>query len=294
MILLNQFLKFLKYKKKHIKYQLKSKEFYYDLHSKYSKTQGCLVHKRDVPLIISITTFGKRINKVYLCIETLLRQTVKPDYIILWLSNNLRNEKLPSSLIRLIKRGLIIKFCNDIGPYKKIIYTLKENRFSIIVTADDDVFYPSNWLQLLYEAYLKDPQYIYCHRAHLINKKSDGTIANYDDWDYLSQGIIGPSLRLFPTGVGGVLYPPGSLHDEVHNEEIFMKLSPYNDDIWLKAMSLLNGVPCKKIAAYFDEFTTIRGTQSEALFIQNALNNKNDKQLKSTFDHYKLHKLIQD
>ena len=66
----------------------------------------------------------------------------------------------------------------------------------------------------------------------------------------------------------------------------------YCDDIWLKAMSLLNGIPCKKTAAYFNELTTIRGTQSEALYIQNVLNNKNDQQIKDIFDHYNLHKLI--
>ena len=44
----------------------------------------------------------------------------------------------------------------------------------------------------------------------------------------------------FPTGCGGILYPPHSLYKDVCKEEIFTKIAPFADDIWLWGMALLN------------------------------------------------------
>lgn len=118
---------------------------------------------------------------------------------------------------------------------------LKGNLHSVIVTADDDMFYPKDWLKILYDSYQAEPQYIHCHRAHLMVKAPDGKLKKYRDWKLRSPGIQGPSPLLFPTGIGGVLYPPGFLHKEVFNEAVFMRICPTGDDIWLKAMSLLKG-----------------------------------------------------
>ena len=42
--------------------------------------------KRKENIIVSLTSYPKRIGTVWLTIETLLRQSVKPDEIILWLA----------------------------------------------------------------------------------------------------------------------------------------------------------------------------------------------------------------
>ena len=194
-------------------------------------------------------------HKVHLCIESLLRQSCKPDHLILWVS--VPEDKIPKKLARLKQRGLQIKFCKDIRSYRKIIYTLKGNPESLIVTADDDIFYPKDWLKQLYEAYQKEPQYIYCHRAHLMIKDVEGKLKKYMEWDFRSPGIQGPSLLLFPTGVGGVLYPPHSLSEEALNQEACMRLSPYNDDPWLKAMSCLKARNVKKCLLFLPNISTL-------------------------------------
>ena len=101
------------------------RELYYYSVSKFSSESGVLENKRDVPLIVSLTTIPERIHKVYLCIETLLRQFIKPDYIILWVSDIFQENSIPHNLKKLQNRGLQIRFCKDIGSYTKIIYTLK-------------------------------------------------------------------------------------------------------------------------------------------------------------------------
>lgn len=181
----------------------------YRLLSKFSKQSGITETKRTTPLIVSLTTFPARFDTVFLCIESLLQQSLRPDYLILWVAEN--DGQVPTTLIRLQDRGLHIKRCKDLRSYKKIIPTLKEYPRSVIVTADDDIFYPKHWLRELYEAYLKEPQFIHCHRAHLVTRNSNGLPAPYRAWNYGALGFAGPSKLLFPTGAGGVLYPI-SLH----------------------------------------------------------------------------------
>jgi hypothetical protein len=267
-------------------------ENYYRFSAIFSKSIGITQHKRNPPLIVSLTTIPERIHKVHLCIESLLRQSCKPDYLMLWVS--VPENKIPAKLDRLRKRGLQIRFCKDIGPYRKIIYTFKENPHSIIVTADDDHLYPKDWLKQLYDAYQKEPQHIHCHRAHLMIKDPDGKLKRYKEWNFLAPGIQGPSLLLFPTGVGGVLYPPHSLFKEVLDEEVFMRLSPYHDDAWLKAMSLLKGTQCKKISPFCPHYIRIRGISKRSLCRINLVNRgeKGDEQIQAVFENYNLYNVI--
>jgi len=269
-------------------------ESYYRCLAFFGTRSGVIDAKRNPPLIISLTSIPERYNKVHLCIEALLRQSIKPDHLILWLSDTAT--KIPSSLQNLTKRGLEIRSCKDIRSFKKIIYTLKEFPNALIVTADDDIFYPSTWLEELFSAYQKEPGLIHCHRAHLITKNSDGTIKKYKEWKYCADGIEGPSHLLFPTGEGGVLYAPGMLNIEVTNEKLFTRLCPTADDVWLKAMSLLNNYSCKKISPQKTSFTQIKGTQTKALWKENTAEGavKNDNQIKLVFEYFNLNEKIKD
>ena len=267
-------------------------ELYYDFNSKRCEESGVYKDKRKEPLIISLTTIPERIDKVHLCIETLLEQTLKPDNIILWIADNISKVQIPDSLERLKRRGLEIKFCEDIRSYKKYFYTLIENPKSIIVTADDDLLYQKDWLERLYVAYEKEPQYIHCHRAHLMEKDVEGKLKSYYDWTWCSPGVTGPSLRLFPTGCAGVLYPPGSLHKEVLNKDVFMRISPHADDVWLKAMSLLNGVQCKKVGSHSMPLYNIRGIKKGLWSINVERQNDTswyDQQIQAVFSYYGLY-----
>jgi len=102
---------------------------------------------------------------------------------------------------------------------------------------------------------------------------------------------------VFPTGVAGVLYFPGALHADVLNKELFLHLCPNTDDIWLKAMSLKNDVPCQIVADqrnWRSRFLYIEGLQEYALYTSNQqLGTANDDNLKAVFDHYQLYQKLQ-
>ena len=58
-------------------------------------------------VVVSLTTFGKRLDTVYLAVLSMMHQTAKPDLIVLWLDRGMTLSDIPSSLHRLVPYGLI-------------------------------------------------------------------------------------------------------------------------------------------------------------------------------------------
>jgi len=52
----------------------------------FSARYGVNTDRRPAELIVSLTTIPERIGKVHLGIDCLLRQSVRPDRVILWLN----------------------------------------------------------------------------------------------------------------------------------------------------------------------------------------------------------------
>ena len=266
-------------------------EYRHSLSARYRKASGITQNRRDLPLIVSLTTIPERLKTLHLCIESLLCQTVKPDGLTLWVSHEIQETQIPQMLRRQEKRGLQIRFCEDIGPYTKIIHSLKEYPESLIVIADDDVMYPKHWLQALYESYQQTPECIHAYHAPFMTLDEHGALEKFSDWPEVP-GLLGPSLFLFGEGVGGVLYPPGVFHQDVFRQDIFLRLCPSADDIWLKAMSLRNGVLCRKVSPLSRLPLMIKGTQEKALKHLNIAGGMNDSQLRAVFDYYDVFRII--
>ncbi|WP_334084301.1 hypothetical protein [Helicobacter typhlonius] len=250
---------------------------------KDSIMEGCL--------IVSLTSYPLRIPTLHYTLYSLFTQTLKPHKIILWLSRDefLYKEKdLPQSVLRFTNYGLQIRWCEgNIKSYKKLIPTLREYADCIIVTADDDVCYPHDWLLRLYSAYKTTPQYIHCHRAHRIIFDENGEILPYMKWQLrISHKHTYPSFLNFFTGVGGVLYPPHCLYNDVLKEELFLRLAPLQDDFWFFAMALLNGVKINVVEDNYTEFESYVDTSvTGALWLQNA-KSANDEVLSLLLAHY--------
>lgn len=244
-------------------------------------------------IIVSLTTYGKRINDVAITIESIMEQTMKANRIILWLDYSFKNQHIPISLQLLQKRGLEIKYCSDIKSYKKLIPTIKEFPESVIITIDDDMIYDYDLLEHLIVAYLKNPQYIYCHRMHKIKlDKSNKSIQPYFNWDWESDDMNASHL-IFPTGSAGILYPPHCFDEEVTNEKVFLDICKYADDIWFKAMALKKGTKAQRVFSRKPNPYIVNETvQDVGLITINGRNNMNDIQLKAVFTKYNLYDKI--
>ena len=155
-------------------------------------------------IIVSLTSYGRRVNTVYYTIISLLRQTLSPDMVILWLDDeNWSDDKLPKSLKKLCGYGLTVKYCKDIKSYKKLIPALQQYPDALIVTCDDDIYYRRNMVERLVVAYEENPTNIYAHRAHLITFDSKGKLNSYNNWPEEISNVQGK--QVFPTSGGGTL-----------------------------------------------------------------------------------------
>lgn len=239
-------------------------------------------------VVVSLTTTPLRLPRAHLAVESLLRQSRRPGRLVLWLSDALGEADLSPQLRRQRARGLELRFRPDLRSATKLLHALVEHPEHTIVTADDDTLYPRRWLEELWDSQRHAPGLVHCHRAHGMRCAPDGTLRSYYDWAWLSPGEQGPSPWLFPTGVGGVLYPPGALHPEVLDVQSFLRLCPTADDVWFKAMALLRGTSCRKVAAHGREFPSVRAMQGRRLGRENRRDGRHDAQIRAVFQRYDL------
>ena len=250
---------------------------------------GTTDKKREVPIIVSLTSYEERFDDLVISLYSLLNQTVKPDRIILWFSDDYSLLDIPYEITKYMKNGLEIRFVEDLKSYTKFYYAFKEFPNAIIVTADDDIYYPKNWLKRLYYSYISSQNDIHLHRAHRV--LFDGRkILPYEKWE---KHINEETARFdnFITGVGGVLYPPNCFSKEVLRKDVFTKVCPNADDIWLWTMALINN---KKIRVVKNHITTLTCTnifrqiglfKQKTLYSQN-IQGGNDKQINKVLELY--------
>lgn len=234
--------------------------------------------------VVSLTSYGRRLETVFITIESIASNRELPSRLILWVDDSAILPHLPASLGRLASRGLEILECEKFGPHTKYYpYIESCADFSLpLVTADDDVIYPSNWLELLLKAHRHHPDMVVCHRSRSIKISSQ----QRDLQPYLSWPVCNtdkPSVSHLALGVCGVLYPIAmqkSLHDAGRS---FMSCCPRADDLWLHVVAIRAGFRIKQVSAIAADFPSIPGSQEVALFRSNQFGGENDRQIAATY-----------
>lgn len=254
---------------------------------------SCKKLKMQGPVNVSLTSYGIRLDKVYLTIESLFNQTVKPNAVFLWIAKRdcPSIESLPVELKRLVARGLHIELVDeDLRSYKKLVHLYEKyvrEGFSLpIVTVDDDRIYPRNFLAEMLKSHQEHPQCTICYRGHLVYCDRDGV---FDYNSSLKRPVPHSAHQeLIPTGVGGVLYPLQSLSKEIADRDSFLKNAPDADDIWFKAVTLKNGFHSIMVHNEKKDFVKISYAYSHGLHHTNVRENKNNLCLEKTMRHFGL------
>lgn len=240
----------------------------------------------EIPVVVSLTTIESRINVVHITIRSILTQELLPKKVVLWLHERFQN-KLPKSLQKLQGDYFEVRYTPHDFSHLKLIHTLEEYPNDHIVTVDDDMIYPPNFLRLLYESHQKYPKDIISNHVREIRFDAEGTPLPYVQWPHVK---IQPqdATFLMQLGVFGVWYPPGTLHADVTNVELLKVLAPKADDLWFKAMAMLAGTSIRLPDRRPENPVLILGTQKISLKRTNKTQDFNRTQWQQLTEHFDL------
>ena len=250
----------------------------------FSSVPANIYRRRNEDVVVSLTSFPARICFVFMTIESLLRQTMLPGKILLWLSKDQfpTEDSLPVRLRHLQNEVFSIRYVDgDIRSHKKYYYSFQEFPEKTIITVDDDIIYPPLLVEQLVGISKSFPN---CVVANVARKLSyhDGKLNNYKTWKNASPFDKNDIVQI---GFGGVLYPPNCLFEDCLKLELSQKLAPSVDDLWLNAMARLQGT-CVVKTPHNKSFLPIVIPNNQTLTSVNNGQSRNDVQLKQIRDYY--------
>lgn len=244
------------------------------------------------PVIVSLTTFGPRIQWVGPAIESIMEQTVKANRIILWLGHEFeRPHMIPRDLRMLQDRGLEIMFTDDYGPATKLLPALRAFPDCSIITIDDDTIYSYDLIDKLIRGHLRFPKAVITDYFDSIAFNGKGELTYILNGPKNNPAIPDePTMQPVALGVTGVLYPPDAMHPDVTDTGLFQQLAPKADDLWFKTQQLRAGTPVYCVGDTCPSFERLISIEhhdpSLSLFRYNLMQGGNDRQLRTLFDYY--------
>lgn len=191
-------------------------------------------------IVVSLTSYPVRVPYLWKVIETILRQTVKPDKIVLYLTKSQVGtiDKLPKSLLDLRDRGLEIQLIDEeIRSHTKYWGAFKQFPNDIVITVDDDLFYRTDLIENNLRWHKQYPNAIITNWAKDILPNTD----KYKEWPDVSVPQLSNHFLLL--GVSSVLYPPNCMYKDVYDVEMIKSLCLTADDVWLSCMAILKKTP---------------------------------------------------
>lgn len=231
-------------------------------------------------LIVSLTSFPARIHLVRYAIHSLLKQSLKPNRLVLWLGEDKfpgKEADLPAELLALKALGLEIRWCEDVKSATKLIPSLREWPDAIIVTADDDLHYPRPWLESLYQSYLEHNTDINSGAIEAIVWDEKGMPRPFGEWEWNPADSHSAFGNTQVAGFGA-LYPPHCLHPDVLDAAAFLRLSPSADDLWFWTMAVRHGTKIHLVQKNRQQpFVDPRAHQTPSLWSQNSAGGGNDR-----------------
>lgn len=199
-------------------------------------------------IVVSLTSYPPRIGGVHRVIESLFKQTVQADKIILYLSlEEFPNaeENIPDTLRKLIgKKGFRIEWVKEnLKSHKKYYYALQQYRQDIVITVDDDTAYAESMISDLISGYHRFPHAVSARRVRIILRQENGLEA-YRKWDgNLDEYADIPRMDICAIGVGGICYPPQTGNRNWFHVGEMISVAGEQDDLWLKYNEIQDHLP---------------------------------------------------
>ena len=236
--------------------------------------------------VVSLTSHPERFNTLSQTLNSLLAQRLIAKNIYLNIAQEDIN-KLPDSVKDLASSGLIkINTCENLGPGKKLIPTLKLEKSLPIIVVDDDLVFDTDLTLKLMIVHHLSPGTIIASRVHKITHTPEGDVSAYSKWQKNYSLSNGPSMDLFATSGAGTLYKADFFHEEVTDEKTYSELAFHTDDLWWFIQSKRVGTKTKRLPGQ-SVLNYIDGTQEIGLW-NNGNKERNDLNLKALMKRYSL------
>ena len=121
-------------------------------------------------IYVSLSTIPQRVKNIKLSVDSLLKQTKKPDKIFINIPNKYKrfDEMVNDNQIPKFSDNRVeVTRCEDCGPGTKLLGSLdKLNKNSLLILADDDHIYEDYMIEKFYYFYSKAPNYAYSFYVH--------------------------------------------------------------------------------------------------------------------------------
>lgn len=206
------------------------------------------------PVYLSLTSIYNNQSILLNTLRTVLKQTVMPDRIFLYLSEEawLLDEGFPGRVITnpalktLLDENPIIsvEWVENTGPFRKLLPLLKEKweEDCLIITIDDDL----HMIETFVESMVIDYNLYGCSISNEGHTPSFSSIYDFEYWT--RSRPVPSSLTNFGVGCGGILYKPEFFRrtkDVLFDKSIYLSTCDKQDDVWFYLMRLLNDVPLR-------------------------------------------------
>ena len=236
--------------------------------------------------VVSLTSHPERFDTLSQTLNSLLAQRLIAKKIYLNIAQD-DISKLPAYVNDFASSGLInINACENLGPGKKLIPTLKLEKALPIIVVDDDLIFDTDLTLKLMIVHHLSPGTIIASRVHKITHTPEGEISAYSKWQKNYSLSTGPSMDLFATSGAGTLYKADFFHVDVTDEKTYSELAFYTDDLWWFIQSKRVGTKTKRLPGQ-SVLNYIDGTQEIGLW-NNGNKERNDVNLRALMKRYSL------
>lgn len=234
-------------------------------------------------IIVSFTSYPPRINSVHQVVESLQRQTVQADEIVLYLSMDEfpdMDVALPKALKGMIgQKGFRVAWVHgNLKSHKKYYYALQEYKDTVVITVDDDKVYARTMIEDLIKSYERFPDAISARAVRLMLKEAEKLkpYCRWEDGKNIEEYAETPRRDLCAIGAGGICYPTTLVDDEWFQEELITGVAGKCDDLWLNYNEIINNVPVVYVKPSQKDIT-IENSQIYSLAADNLYGDGNDR-----------------
>ena len=234
---------------------------------------------------ISITILPSRLHKTKECIKSLINQTTKADKILVYLPKTCtRTGDKTTNIPDFLKHEDIeIHMIDDLGSISKIYFALEmfKHEDCNIITVDDDVKYPPNFVRRFLKFQKKYPDSALCYRG----RQMDFNKIQYNKSKLFRGTEIQQEVLVdIVTGTWGALYKP-SFFKEDFFKLINERSMHMTDDIWIAGHLAKNNVKTYVIPIK-GEIKPLPHHNVDSLWQQNKNGVNNNKSIQKFKKHF--------